>query len=42
MSEAKGEIMYHFRSCVDFEGSKEIRKAKNKIFDFEVLKLVKC
>ena len=29
MGEAKGEIMYHFRSYVDFEGSKEIWKAKN-------------
>lgn len=42
MREAKGEIMHHFRSCVDLEGSKEIWKAKNKIFDFEALELVKC
>ena len=41
MGEAKGEIMYHFRSYIDFEGSKGIWKAKNKIFDFEALELVK-
>lgn len=42
MGEAKREIMYHFRLNADFDRCNKIWKVKNKMFDFEVLELVKC
>lgn len=41
MGDAKGEILHHFRLYVDFDRCKKIWKAKDKIFEFEALRLVK-